>query len=221
MPEPLILAIDTATSVISLALHDGVSLIAEMTWQAAGHHTQELPPMLHSILDRAGVQPQQLGAIALALGPGSYTGLRIGMSLAKGIALACDPPIPLVGVPTLNILTAAQPHLADQLIAVTQAGRGRVNAGFYSYQQNRWETSESPIIATWADLIARIDAPTQLCGEIDAAGHAALAALGDRVMIASAAQSLRRAGYLAEIAYSRLRSGQVDNPATLAPIYTH
>src|SRR5258706_6025798 len=114
MPEPYLLAIDTATAVISMALHDGISLVAEVTWLAAGHHTQVLPPMLHAMLERAKVAPRQLIAIALALGPGSYTGLRIGMSFAKGIALACDPPIPLIGVPTLDILVAAQPHRADR-----------------------------------------------------------------------------------------------------------
>src|SRR5688572_4220360 len=100
--DVLVLAIDTATAVLSLALHNGHEVISEITWRAPGHHTQEVPPRVQEILQQAGFEPRDLTAIALALGPGSYTGLRIGMSLAKGIAMACDPPIALIGVPTLD-----------------------------------------------------------------------------------------------------------------------
>lgn len=216
----LILAIDTATSTISIALNHSQQVISETTWLAVGHHTQELPPMVDAMLRRAGHSTQALSAIAVALGPGSYTGLRIGMSFAKGIALACNPSIPLIGVPTLDIIAYAQPHLCECLIAVIQAGRGRVNAASYKFE-GRWVAAEPPFIATWDELASRIKGAAQIAGEVDEAGRAALAALGDRVMIASSAQGLRRAGYLTEIACERLASGEVDDPATLAPIYYH
>lgn len=219
----LVLAIDTASSMVSLALHNGQQVIAEMTWHVQGHHTQEMPPMVDLMLRKIGQTAQSLSAIAVAIGPGSYTGLRIGISLAKGIALACNPPLPLIGVPTLDIVAASQPHLVDRLVAVSVAGRGRVHAATYEYhdQHKRWTAIEPPFIASWDAVAAQIATHTQVCGEIDEAGRAAFAALGDRVMIASPAQGLRRAGYLADIACERLASGQVDDPATLAPIYHH
>lgn len=221
----MILAIDTATSAISLALHNGREVIGEMTWRAPGHHTVELSPAVDGLLARAAVTPGDLHAVAVALGPGSYTGLRIGMSLAKGLALTCDPPIPLIGIPTLDILAAAQPHEADWLYPLTQAGRGRVNAALYHWNSiskyNGWEAVEPPFIATWAELAARIEQRTQICGEIDEAGRAALGELGERAMIASGAECLRRAGFLAELAHTRLTAGQVDDPAVLAPLYYH
>jgi tRNA threonylcarbamoyladenosine biosynthesis protein TsaB len=217
----LILAIDSATAVLSLALHDGSAVIAERTWRAPGHHTVELSPGLHGMLEHAGVKVSGVQAIAVALGPGSYTGLRIGMSLAKGIALTCNPPIPLIGVPTLDIVAAAQPHQADWLWAVSQAGRGRVNAGLYAWQDDGWKAAETPILVSWAELAKRIEGTVQVSGEIDSAGIDTLSGMGGRVIIASPAQGLRRAGYLAEIGRKRFDAGHIDSAAILAPIYHH
>jgi tRNA threonylcarbamoyladenosine biosynthesis protein TsaB len=217
----IILAIDTATSAISLALHNGTEVLAEMTWRAPGHHTMELSPAVQEILNRAGVRPPDLRAIAVALGPGSYTGLRIGMSLAKGIALTCNPPIALIGIPTLDITVSAQPHLSPRLCAVSHAGRGRFNAGFYQWENKGWMSKESPILASWSELAKHFELPIQVCGEIDSIGREILSSLGDQIIISEPAQGLRRAGFLAQLAHQRLAVGQLDDPATLAPIYHH
>jgi tRNA threonylcarbamoyladenosine biosynthesis protein TsaB len=217
----MILAIDTATRATSVALHDGQQVAAEMTWLTENYHTVELAPTVAGLLDRVGVRPADLEAIALAKGPGSFTGLRIGMSFAKGLALAASPPLPLIGVPTLDISAIAQPRVLGRLCAVAQAGRGRVNAGFYRQGPEGWEAEGDPVIVNWDDLLPLLEGPTQLCGEIDRAGYERLQTLGDRVMIASPAASLRRAGFLAELARRRLALGAVDEAATLAPLYLH
>jgi tRNA threonylcarbamoyladenosine biosynthesis protein TsaB len=217
----MILAIDTATRATSVALHDGHQVTAEMTWLTENYHTVELAPTVAGLLDRVGVRPADLAAIALAKGPGSFTGLRIGMSFAKGLALSSSPPLPLIGVPTLDIITVAQPRVLGRLCAVAQAGRGRVNAGFYRQGPEGWEAEGDPVIVNWDDLLPLLEGPTQVCGEIDRAGYERLQTLGDRVMIASPAASLRRAGFLAELARRRLALGAVDEAATLAPLYLH
>jgi tRNA threonylcarbamoyladenosine biosynthesis protein TsaB len=127
----------------------------------------------------------------------------------------------LIGVPTLDITAAAQPPILKRLCAVAQAGRGRVNAGFYRWVEDGWRAEGDPAILNWDDLIPLLEEPAQVCGEIDRAGHERLQTLGDRVMIASPAASLRRAGFLAEIAHRRLAAGSVDEAATLAPLYLH
>jgi tRNA threonylcarbamoyladenosine biosynthesis protein TsaB len=215
----VILALDTATRVISIALHDDREVIAEQTWRTAEHHTVELAAAVRDLLSRVGIAPRDLWAVAVALGPGSYTGLRIGLALAKGLILATTPPRPLIGVPTLDITAAAQVHVWGRLCAVSQAGRGRINAAFYDWRDDHWHIDDSPFTVAWPDLAARIDRPTQIAGEISPAGIEALSALGDLVRIASGAESLRRAGFLAEIACCRLAEGLSDDPATLAPIY--
>lgn len=217
----MILALDTATRVVSLALHTGLEVIAEETWRTANHHTVELSPAIELMMRRVGVTPTDLRAIAVALGPGSYTGLRIGMSLAKGMALAAEPQTPLIGVPTLDILAAAQPHQAERLCVVAQAGRGRVNAGVYAWKGDRWAAAEPPFIASLSDLAARLDSPIQVSGEMGTEGYQVLAELGSDVIVSRGALALRRAGYLAEIACQRLAAGQLDDPASLAPVYLH
>jgi tRNA threonylcarbamoyladenosine biosynthesis protein TsaB len=215
----MILAIDTATRFLSLALHDGQQLIAEATWRSADNHTVELTPAIDAMLRRAAVTPTDLAAIAVTRGPGSFTGLRIGMSVAKGLALAADPPLPLIGVPTLDVTAAGQPHIVDRLYAVSQAGRGRINACLYTWNEDSWRSAGEPFLTTWEDLGAYLDAPAQIGGEIGEAGRAALASLGERVILSSAAHAFRRAGFLAELAHARLAAGQTDDPATLAPAY--
>ena len=84
----MILAIDTATRWAGLALHDGTAVIAEHGWRCLNNHTIEMTPAIDDMLKQAGVEPADLSGIAVAIGPGSYTGLRVGLALAKGLALA-------------------------------------------------------------------------------------------------------------------------------------
>jgi tRNA threonylcarbamoyladenosine biosynthesis protein TsaB len=179
----------------------------------------ELAPAVHDLMARAGISARDLTAIAVVQGPGSYTGLRIGMSLAKGLALAQTLPIPLIGFPTLDVLAAAQPHTVDRLIAVAQAGRGRINAGRYAWNGAEWESMAPSILTTWAALMESLDGPTQISGEIDSAGRDLLAAAGDRAIVARADQALRRAGVLAELACRQLSDDPAGDPAALVPVY--
>jgi len=218
----MILAIDTATRIVSLALRGDNELLAEETWGSAQRHTVELAPRIEAMLRRAKVAAADLTAIGVSLGPGSFTGLRIGLSFAKGLALA-QPHIQLIGVPTLDIIAAAQgqPDGAATLCAVVQAGRGRISVGMYQRAGGAWQPAEPPFLASWENLINRLNGLTLVAGEIDPAGRAALLQQPDRALIADPANSLRRAGYLAEIAHRRWQAGQIDDPATLAPIYLH
>jgi tRNA threonylcarbamoyladenosine biosynthesis protein TsaB len=220
----MLLAIDTATRTVSLALLADHEIIAESSWRTAENHTVELAPAVDEMLKRASVAPVDLQAVAVMLGPGSFTGLRIGMSLAKGLALASGGRTALIGIPTLDVVAAGQPHPdgVDRLCALVQAGRGRVSAGFYAWQHDRWiDTGETPFIAGWEALSERLSGPVLVGGEIDQAGREHLAGLNASVVLSDPAQSLRRAGFLAQLAEGRLVAGQVDNPATLAPIYLH
>lgn len=220
----MLLAIDTATRTISLALLADHEIVAESSWRTAENHTVELAPAVDALLRRAAIAPIDLRAVAVTLGPGSFTGLRIGMGLAKGLALASDGRMALIGIPTLDVVAAGQPHPdgVDRLCALVQAGRGRVSAGFYAWQRDRWiDTGETPFIATWDALAERLSGPVLAGGEIDQTGRERLAGWGASVTLSDPAQSLRRAGFLAQLAQDRLSVGQIDNPATLAPIYLH
>lgn len=214
----MLLAIDTATRMPSLALYDGERVVAEETWRSANGHTVELVPGIVRILERQRVSPSELRGIAVALGPGSFTGLRIGLGVAKGLALTLA--IPLIGIPTLDALVYAQGRKRGPVCAILQAGRGWVSAAFYERRRGRWQIQGDYRLTSLEELCAEIETPTFFCGEIDAqAAELLRERLGEKAVVASPASSLRRAGYLAELGWQRLERGQVDDPASLAPIY--
>lgn len=213
----MLLAIDTATRQTSLALHDGLRVLMEHSWHSTDHHTVELAPHTALMLRRAGVEPGVLKGIAVALGPGSYTGLRIGLGLAKGLAFAHN--TPLIGVPTFEIVMRAQPPRTERALALLHAGRGRVIAAAHYWDGKRWAPDGPAQVLDWAVLITDIREPTLICGEWDSAAPEHLRALKGRATFTSPADSLRRAGYLAEIGWERLQRNESDDPARLAPLY--
>jgi len=214
----MLVAIDTATAICGLALYDGQLIWAEETWRTQGHHTAEVMPSLVRIMGRCGVTPQQVVCVAVSLGPGSYTGLRIGLSLAKGIALALS--IPLVGVPTLDVMAYAHRYHTLPVWAIIEAGRSRICAALYAQQEGHWQQVEPEQVTSWEEFCNRVKGPAFVCGEMAAAGVELLKArLGETVVIGTVAESLRRAGYLAEIAWQRYLAGDVDDPVTLSPHY--
>jgi tRNA threonylcarbamoyladenosine biosynthesis protein TsaB len=215
----MLLAVDTSTSWIGLALYDGVRVLGEMTWQSKNHHTVELSPGIHELMERCDVKTSDLRALGVALGPGSFTALRIGLSVVKGMALALR--IPVIGVPTLDVLVAAQPVEETQLAAILQAGRGRLALVWYDAMDGRWQSRGEPQITTAEALVLQLNKPTQVVGEMSASERQVLSRRRKNAIMASPSQSLRRPSFLAELAWNRWRAGQVDDVISLSPIYLH
>lgn len=213
----MILAIDTATRWTGLGLHDGSSIIAEHGWRSVNTQTIELTPAIGEMLARANIGPADLTAIAVAIGPGSYTGLRVGLSVAKGLALAHQ--MPLIGVPTLDIVASAVGPRTGHLLVAAEAGRTRVCAGMYRWNEpGGWQSAETPVIESWETLLQDIETPTTIVGEISPAA-AKLIRSQKQCFLLPPSASTRRAGCLAEIGWRRMKKGQTDNAAALSPIY--
>jgi len=215
----MLLAVDSSTQTLGLALYDGAQVVGEMIWQTHNRHTVELAPAVDELLQRCNVKAENLQALAVALGPGSFTSLRIGLALAKGLALALN--IPIVGVPTLEILVAAQPVRDIPLVAVLQAGRNRLAAGWYAAIKGHWQAQGEASVCTVEELAEKIDKPTLVCGELSSIQRQLLAHKHKNVLLASPAQALRRPSYLAEIGWKHWQSGKVNDVVTLSPIYLH
>ncbi len=213
-PTTVILALDTATRAISLALAAEHTVPAEATWLTRNNHTAELAPAVERMLAEAGLAARDLTAIAVAIGPGSFTGVRIGLAFAKGLALAQGKP--LIGVPTLEVAVRALPA-TGQAIAVIPAGRGRVVWARYEAAANGWQAVTTPVVADWAEVAAQVKSGLCVVGEMDTTGIGALRGAG--AIIATPAQNVRRAAHLAEIAWGRWRRGEADDAATLVPVY--
>ncbi|MFO3796389.1 MAG: tRNA (adenosine(37)-N6)-threonylcarbamoyltransferase complex dimerization subunit type 1 TsaB [Anaerolineales bacterium] len=216
----MLLAIDTSTSWCGLALYRAGEVIAEYTWQARTHHTLHLAPALAELLKRSGASIGELQGVAVALGPGSFTALRVGLALAKGICLVRH--LPIIGIPTLNILAAAQPCLPgfDSLIVAIQAGRGRLAIGRYVRTQDRWEAIGEAQVTTLQALLETLSEPTYLCGEFTPQEREQIAR-HSHLYLPSPSACVRRPAVLAELGWARLQKGEAHALAALAPIYLH
>lgn len=219
----MLLAIDTATRTMSVALHNGAELLAEQTWITPNQHNNTLAPALYKLLQDYAVSVATLHGIAVCIGPGSYTGLRIGVSLAKGLAAAHR--LPLVGFSTLDVLALSQPSYTGTLLCVAQAGRGRIITAAYRWRKGRWHVrDEGAQLSDWHSTLDQLDGATYITGEVDDDGRLLIsdaAARGISVSLVPSALRLRRAGYLAEEALILLREHNAGNfaPAKVVPIY--
>jgi len=214
----MILAIDTATSWTGLALHDGRSIVAESGWRSMNTQTVDLAPAVAVMISRARLTASDLSAVSVAIGPGSYTGLRIGLGFAKGLVLANR--AKLIGISTLDIVAASAPESPGYLIAVAEAGRTRVCAGRYQWRGSKgWQSAEDPDIYNWEDLLKSVEDQATFVGEISPAAAKLVRSSTNEFKIVPAVKSVRRAGFLADLAWLRLRRGWVDDPNQLVPIY--
>ena len=220
----MLLAIDTATRILSIALHDGDALLAECTLTVERNHSKVLAPLVQRTLAQCGSSPDDISALATCVGPGSYTGLRIGVALAKGMTAAGG--LPLVPVSTLDIIAAAQDQAIDDesMIVTVQAGRNRVIWAQYRYQSGGWVAESTTRLGEWDELLDAIAEPYRLTGEINVSGRQRLQMAreaGREIHVTAPAKRLRRAGFLAEIAWERLRrEGAAAFPADqVKPIY--
>ena len=222
----LLLALDTASDTLSYALHDGRALLAEHSWRAARQPTTQLAPAVARSLAAFGGAPA-LGALAVSLGPGSYTGLRSGIGLAQGLAEAHE--LPLLGIGAHAALVAACGARAGRLWAIMPAGRGRLYARCYLWRAGAW-CEDGPLLRlTGAELRARCTADDALIGEWDMAAMSDAGAGIDEAQPYRypPATNLRRAGYLAELAWQRLRAAMAAGqeprlafpPEAIRPIY--
>lgn len=214
----MFVAIDTATRLLGIALHSGYNLLAEHSWHTRNRHNVELAPAIEKMLKQTQVDPNELTGIAVSQGPGSFTGLRIGMAFAKSMAFALQ--IPLIPVPTFDIVAYATPYFKGSLYTVVQAGRGRIHGQRYRWKKGGWDAADPPFNASWPEFIESLDKTVLISGEIEQQGFAAIeSADNTSIEVASGSQRLRRAGYLAELAYTRQAELETTDPALITPIY--
>ncbi len=212
------ITIDTSTEIASLALARDDSILAELTWHCGQNHTVQLLPTLSNLIYTIGASIKEVKGIIVARGPGSYNGLRVGLSTAKGLAFSLS--VPLVGISTLKVETYQCRQKSTPVCAIFNAGRGEVAAAIYESLDDDWIQLMAEHITSLEKLCTHIDRPTLFCGEYIPSIMSELKnRLGDKALFVSPAHLLRRAGYLAELGIRRLKSGDYDDPATLQPLY--
>lgn len=215
----MILAIDTSTQWVGLALHNGVQILAEKVWRSQNYHTVELVPAIERMLQQTNTPKAELKAVVVAIGPGSFTGLRIGIAAAKGIGLALS--IPVLGIPSLDILVAGQGVMRRPMIALLQIGRGRFAWARYLYRKGRWHQEGEIKVDEPRAIAATIKSPVFVCGEMNAENRQVLGRKWKTAQLSTGAQGVRRPAVLAELGWEKLRETNEDESLSLTPIYVH
>lgn len=212
------LAIDTSTEICSLAVAEQGEVVAEMTWRCGQNHTVALLPGLIQLLHQTKVEITDLDGIIVAKGPGSFNGLRVGISTAKGLAYALK--IPLIAISTLKV--AALPFIFTNLpvCPLHNAGRGEVATALFQSRDGEIFQLLEEHLATLDNLCNEINELTIFCGEISTSIETQLKEyLGDKAMVAEAVVRLRRPGYLAWLGWLELAKGNFAELAQLEPLY--
>lgn len=223
MDQPLILAIETATGCGSVALTSGDplsgALLAEATAQPRVTHARRLLGSVEWVLGAGGVSWEQLDGIAVSLGPGSFTGLRIGMAAAKGLAMASG--VPLLGVPTLDALACTALGVVDgkELCCLLDARKKEVYAALYrSGDDGLPVRSQDPVVIGPEQLVAKLTGPTVFTGPGVAAYYEMF--IGSRLIeILPPPLCQPRAAFVGLLGGRMLALGDVLEPAAAAPLY--
>ena len=214
----MLLAMDTSTDTASLALVEDGHVLAELTWSCGQNHTVELLPQLTHLLHQTKSDLQSASGIVVARGPGSFNGLRVGVSTAKGLAFSLG--IPVVGIGTLEVAAYQHAETGLPVCPIFNAGRGEIAAAIYQKKYHKWLKLVAEHITTVEALCSRTTTRTIFCGELLPSIAARLRErLKQRAIIPPPASRLRRASFLAELGQQQLEAGNYDNPATLQPIY--
>lgn len=213
----MLLAIDTATTYTGLAILEDGELLGEAVWASGRNHSAQLLPQLDMLLRHCGVGRNALRAVGVALGPGSWSGLRVGLSVAKGLALAGE--LALVGVSSLECLAYQQQRTGLPIYPLIRLGRERFASAEFVLRDGLERRSPDRNVGI-AELCAAVAGRAMFCGDLDPALRAQLQQeLGSRALLPTPASNLRRPAFLAEMAWARLQAGQQDDIVALEPIY--
>jgi tRNA threonylcarbamoyladenosine biosynthesis protein TsaB len=214
----IFLGMDTSTSCGTVALVSEKGLIAEYSLNLSRTHSQRLLPGIEKILKDTGMRLDQIDGIAVTVGPGSFTGLRIGLSTAKALALATRNP--LVGIPSLDVLAENVPYCSLTLCPVLDARRGELFAAFYRWKQEGSLERFTDYLSIQPDmLLERIEEPVLFVGDGALHYEDKLRDKGPLVSIAPAELHYPRASVLCRLAMvQREKEGGV-HPRDLKALY--
>jgi tRNA threonylcarbamoyladenosine biosynthesis protein TsaB len=214
----MLLAVDTSTFSCSVALFNGNRLLAEETFTAGKTHSRHLLSIIHGILSGCRCDPGDIEAIALARGPGTFTGLRIGISTVKGLALATQAQV--VGIGSLAALAFPLALLDRPVVAMIDARRGEVYYARYRFRAGEaGEAEMPPSVGPPEAAAAEVPEGAVLVGSGAVLYREVFASRCPKVRFADPTQHVIRAASVAGLAMQRLSRGSVDSIDGLVPEY--
>jgi tRNA threonylcarbamoyladenosine biosynthesis protein TsaB len=212
-----ILAIETATLTGGAALLDGDRVLAESTLSVALTHSERLMPAVDRLLEDCGWTARHLEGLAVSIGPGSFTGLRVGLATVKGLALALE--LPVAPVPTLDALAWTLPFAGAPVCPMLDARKGEVYLSLY-----RW--TDGGMVREWDYLalppeaaVARLSPPVIVLGDGVLPCRPFLRGLGEGVRLAPPARRLPSPAVVGQLGHQILAAGAGVSPDGLGPLY--
>ena len=217
----MILCLETATPICSVALNDGTETLALRECKGQNAHSEKITIFIDEVLKEAGIQYHQLNAVAVSKGPGSYTGLRIGVSTAKGICYAAD--LPLMAVDTLHAMAygmrdklGSEMHSGDLFVPMIDARRMEVYCAMFDTSLNPVKGTEALVVDehSFDDLL--LEHRLWLFGDGAPKLHSLFDSVDQIQIIDDFAPS---AAYMAALSEQALKAGDFVDVAYFEPYY--
>lgn len=214
-----VLAIDTSTKVAGAALMEDGRLVCETNLVSELRHSERLMPLVDGCLKLAGWEPREIDVVAAVTGPGSFTGVRIGVATAKGIAEALGKPV--AAVSTLEVLAASFPGFGGVVVPILDARREQVYCAVYDGDLMELASPDAVKLDALLDYPAVVNAQAVLFAGDGVAAYRdiILQRLGDRAKFAPPHLALQRAGAAVWLAWKKAEAGQTMDAADLMPVY--
>ncbi len=216
----MILGIDTATSCGGLGLIDGDQVVAEYTLHVEETHSARLVTSIETLLRGAKIALHEIDGLAVSLGPGSFTGLRVGLSTVKGLALAAERPV--VGVPTLDALAHNLPFTPCLISPILDARKGEVYTALYNSEGGRGVKRLTPYRVLSPSVMLEEIPPREtifLGDGVRVYGKLIAERLGERALFAPPHLRFLRGTAVAELGLQRFMRGESDEISSLTPMY--
>lgn len=217
----IILALDTSSIVASVAIMDEEKLIGEYTINHKKTHSQKLMPMIAEIMESCEIKMEDVDYVAVAEGPGSFTGLRIGVATAKGLAHAVN--IPVVGISTLDALAFNLAFTQGLICPILDARRGQVYTGVYKWELGGLYPIEEPMAITIDELMDKLmERPEKvifLGDGVQKHKDDIMNKLGDRMEVAPKSDRMPKAAAIAELALKAIHKNHIKSFYQLTPEY--
>jgi tRNA threonylcarbamoyladenosine biosynthesis protein TsaB len=215
----IVLGIATSTDQVGCALGGQEGILASFQAGRGRRHAEILTPAIQFIAEQAGIELNEVRAIAVDVGPGLFTGLRVGIATAKAMAFALR--VPMVGLPSLDLLAYPFRHSSRVIVPVIDAKRGEVFASTYRRVPGGLQRMSEYAVLPPEELANDLEATAEECLVVGdgAARYAEAFADNDRVEVATAGTAFPSAAALVELAHPKVLHEDFVQPSEIEPLY--
>ena len=216
---PLLLALETSSRQLGVAVIDGERILSSVEYLGDYTHAVELPQAVSRVLSAAGATLRALDAFIIDIGPGSFTGLRIGLAFMKALAFTSKKPV--VGVSSLDVLAATAPLSDGRVAVILDARQHNLYAALFQIKAGQAQRQTDYLLGPADDILRTVASADVFLGDGCGTYRDRILQVARQALIAPPDQWWPRVGALARLGQERWLAGQRDDPATLVPMYLY